>query len=316
MATPAPNPETAIVVRIFDGSREAFPSPKDILLTIKDGDQRQIVRDFIDSSSVKTPVIPTGTSADNYTVIAFAKGYKQAGFFPVKIRPLSTQIVDIMLVPPARRSQFNFARSTWTALGQNWKELKALLTAGVSSDTAAGKRYGDLMESSAGAPLACLLNLCEAASQLNLPEKTAFDYLREIVFEKAGDAKPPAPDRFFAWVDPALIQQMVTAEQQGVVTPAPFALHPGATRSWKQIQFGEANLQFTFHENDTDAGRVLLELDIDYFRDMAAHLVLEVLVNGLTQSVTDPRDVYVLRWIAGRRAGVPEFDPLYTIQKA
>jgi hypothetical protein len=24
--------------------------------------------------------------------------------------------------------------------------------------------------------------------------------------------------------------------------------------------------------------------------------------------------VYVLRWIAGRHAGVPEFDPLYTIQ--
>ena len=26
-----------------------------------------------------------------------------------------------------------------------------------------------------------------------------------------------------------------------------------------------------------------------------------------------PEVVYVLRWIAGTRAGVPEFDPLYTI---
>jgi hypothetical protein len=265
---------------------------------------------------VSIPVAPTGTSADNYAVIAFAKGYKQAGFFPVKVRPRATQTVDIMLVPPAKRAQFDFARSTWTALGQNWPELKVLLTAGATSDTAAGKRYGDLMESAAGGPLACLLNLCEAASQLNLSVNTGFDYLKEIVFEKIGDAKPPAPDRFFAWVEPALLQQMVEAEQQDVVEPAPFALHPGATKSWKQIQFGEANLQFTFHENDRKNGRILLELDIDYFRDTSAHLVLEVTVNGLTQTVSDPRDVYVLRWIAGRRAGVPEFDPLYTIERA
>jgi hypothetical protein len=29
--------------------------------------------------------------------------------------------------------------------------------------------------------------------------------------------------------------------------------------------------------------------------------------------LTDPAMVYVLRWIAGRTAGIPEFAPLYTI---
>jgi hypothetical protein len=54
---------------------------------------------------------------------------------------------------------------------------------------------------------------------------------------------------------------------------------------------------------------------MDYFRDAAAHLLLEVAVNAFG-SITDPKAVYALRWIAGRRAGIPEFDPLYTIQKA
>lgn len=60
---------------------------------------------------------------------------------------------------------------------------------------------------------------------------------------------------------------------------------------------------------------VMVEPDIDYFKDSGAHLLLEVAVNTLG-GLTDPRDVCVLRWIAGRRAGIPEFDPLYTIEKA
>jgi len=58
-----------------------------------------------------------------------------------------------------------------------------------------------------------------------------------------------------------------------------------------------------------------VEPDIDYFKDPGAHFLLEVAVNAFG-SITDPKAVYALRWIAGRRAGVPEFDPLYTIQKA
>jgi hypothetical protein len=60
---------------------------------------------------------------------------------------------------------------------------------------------------------------------------------------------------------------------------------------------------------------VMLEPDIDYFRDLGAHALLEVIPNALG-GITDPKIVYVLRWIAGRRAGVPEFDPLYTIEKS
>ena len=79
--------------------------------------------------------------------------------------------------------------------------------------------------------------------------------------------------------------------------------HSGATRSWKQIQFGEANVQLTFHENNKQVingvNCVMVEPDIDYYKDLGAHALLEVVANKLTGSLTDPRQVYVLRWIAG-----------------
>jgi hypothetical protein len=46
--------------------------------------------------------------------------------------------------------------------------------------------------------------------------------------------------------------------------------------------------------------------------DLLAHGLLEVLPG----STTDPLQVYILRWIAGRHAGVPEFDPPYTVVNA
>jgi hypothetical protein len=83
------------------------------------------------------------------------------------------------------------------------------------------------------------------------------------------------------------------------------------------VTYGEANAQLTFHENDTrkigSADCVTLELDIDYYRDPLAHAILEVLPNGLTHALTNPVEVYVLRWMAGQMAGTPEFAPLYTV---
>ena len=107
------------------------------------------------------------------------------------------------------------------------------------------------------------------------------------------------------------------AAGQFAVENAPGIFHPGATSSWKQVQFGEANVQLTFHENDKKViGKtncVMVEPDMDYFRDPAAHTILEVIPNALTHTLTEPVEVYVLRWIAGRTAGIPEFAPLYTV---
>ena len=77
-------------------------------------------------------------------------------------------------------------------------------------------------------------------------------------------------------------------------------------------------MQLTFHEGRTrtvdGVDCVVVEPDIDYYKDLAAHALLEVLPNKISGGKTDPRSVYVLRWMAGRHAGVPEFDPPYTIE--
>jgi hypothetical protein len=76
-------------------------------------------------------------------------------------------------------------------------------------------------------------------------------------------------------------------------------------------------VQLTFHEGEkttiNGVNCAMVEPDIDYYRDPAAHILLEVLPNALTHTLTDPAEVYVLRWIAGQTAGIPEFRPLYTI---
>lgn len=129
----------------------------------------------------------------------------------------------------------------------------------------------------------------------------------------------PAQDRFYAWADSALVDQVRRAARQGEFAPEanPGSFHAGATSSYKQIQFGEANVQLTFHENDTrtldGVACVAVEPDIDYYKDVGAHALLEVLPNFITGGLTDPKVVYALRWIAGRHAGVPDFDPPYTI---
>jgi hypothetical protein len=108
--------------------------------------------------------------------------------------------------------------------------------------------------------------------KLALPQKTALEYLKRIVWDDHGKFAI-CQDRFFAWADPKLIDQIERAKQQ---TPkrfenAPADLHPGATRSYKQIQFGEANVQLTFHENERLEvdGVSCVRVDVDYLKIQA-----------------------------------------------
>ena len=88
--------------------------------------------------------------------------------------------------------------------------------------------------------------------------------------------------------------------------------------SREPIGAGVKNLLIGIIDDDTQnidgTDRVVVEPDADYYKDLPAHTLLEVVANALTGSLTDPKNVYVLRWIAGRRAGVPEFNPPYTIE--
>jgi hypothetical protein len=105
----------------------------------------------------------------------------------------------------------------------------------------------------------------------------------------------------------------------------PGKIHP-ATVSWKEVRFEVANVQLTFHEEDSQpisfsgpGGKkskipcVIVEPDIDYYRDLLAHGLLEFLPHLITGGKTDPRVAYMLRWMAQRFENLPDFDPPFTV---
>jgi hypothetical protein len=283
-----------------------------VLFTLRDGTQKEIYRKFKKTSSLILDHLPFFDNfGDRYTVLAWAEGYQQAGFTPVPVTPQTPATVDLMLVP--QDATFDFHEARWDLLMQH-PTYARLLTAGAGKRAnAAQDRYSGVLENHP-AVLAGLFNLVTAMSQIHVPSGAPTDYLRELIWDDTMQQ-----DRFFAWADPVLIDQVVQAAGQGEFAPevGSAIFHPGATRSYKQVQFGEANVQITFHEQDTatvqGAPSVKVEIDIDYYKDLAAHALLEVIHNKASGALTDPRDVYVLRWIAGRRAGVPNFEPPYRL---
>ena len=303
-------PTSSLRLRIFDGSRQLFSAkPASFLVRIVDGNQRQQVwHDYPDPDITFNGLPFYDNLFDNYSVLVSTDGYKQAGYQPVKLSAHYLTTLDIMLIP--NEPGFNFVNARWPAAKSAYPFLASDVT-----DTAGQTRYDNLLDQSEKS-LACLLNLTEAMSQISFAPITPLDYIKQVIWT---GTQAPAQDRFFAWCDVGIIPliQAAAANHKFAVEPDPGLLHPGATRSWKQIQFGEANVQLTFHENDkatiNGVNCCIIEPDMDYYADPLAHALLEVLPNALTHMLTDPTMVYQLRWIAGQTARIPQFAPLYTI---
>lgn len=313
MATaPRPQPNTgSMMINLYDGTRKPLPDATEVLVRITDGNQKQLTPKTATSSNVFVPNLEYFNGlGDNYTVLVSSSGYVQAGFTPVKISPRVLQPVYLMLLPAD--GDFNFAGAQWGDLPAAQPDAFRLLSAGVAPDEAQS-RYADLRENE-GARLACFFNLTTAMADIHLPVGKPLDYIKRLIWDEM------AQDRFFAWADAKMADQVALAADQGAFAPeaATSLFHKDATRSWKQIQFGEANVQLTFHENDRQqidgVDCVIVEPDIDYFKNQASHTLLEVIPNFFSGNLTDPKAVYVLRWIAGHHANVAEFNPPYTIQ--
>lgn len=306
-------PGTAgILVRVFDGARQPFPAGAEVLIRVIDGNQKQVHSAFHKESSVEFQVPFFNNLGDRYTVIASADRHVQAGFTPVRISQGVVQNVDLMLLP--QDGNFNFRAAAWKKLKQASPALFKLLSFRDSNDEDVEDRYTQLMEKHP-ASLAAILNITTAMEDIHLQSGNPLDYFKKLIW---GD-DTIRPDRFFGYAQKTLLDQVRQAETAGLFAPEPAAavFHPGATSSFKQVQFGEANVQITFHENDTavinKVDCVKVEADMDYFRDALSHAILEVIPNRFG-GTTDPRRIYALRWIAGRRAGAPEFDPPYIIE--
>src|SRR4051812_9356052 len=254
-------------LRIFDGSRQFFAAPANFLVTIIDGNQTERVAKFFESNQLSFDLPFFDNFGDNYRVIVSADGYKQAGFQPVVLSEKFTRTLDIMLIP--NDPGFSFVNARWEAASAKYP----FLANGV--ENAIGKARYEMLLDEREQSLACLLNLVEAMSHINLAQGSPLAYIKQLRWDAPF---APAQDRLFAWCDSKLIDQVKIAAvaKPKLFEPAPAGLHPGATSSWKQIQFGEANVQLTFHENDhltiDGVDCIMVEPDIDYFQDPGAHL--------------------------------------------
>jgi hypothetical protein len=214
-----------------------------------------------------------------------------------------------MLLP--KKGKPKFTNASWSKLKKDQPGIARLLMADASSEAVAKRRYGSLLKRDPNVAVG-LWNILTALAQIHLSIGTALSYMKELNWDESMQQ-----DRLFGLADRDLVEQVEVATAQGMFEPevGPGIFHPGATSSFKQVQFGEANIQLTFHENaEAPEGLVGIEVDMDYFRDQGAHAILEVVPNLFTRGLTDPKRVYVLRWIAGRQAGVPDFSPPYTIE--
>jgi len=183
MAAPATATGGRAIINVFDGTRNPYSDDAAILITARDGNQKVQSREFHDDPSVFFTGLPLFNNfGDDYAFLAAADDYKDAGFFPVKLASNVNRIVDLMLIP--KSNGFNFAEAKWSVLGNARPAFKDLFANGAADDAAAS-RYSDLQER--GAILACLLNITTAIQQINLPQKTALEYLKRIIWENQGE---------------------------------------------------------------------------------------------------------------------------------
>ena len=308
-----PEEKAKLLLNVFDGTRQPISPDVNMLITLRDGTPKVVYSGYQHGPSIPFSVPFYNNFGDNYAVIVSANHHKDAGFHPVHVDEDEEQILDLMLLP--NHTRFDFSAASWEALGDTHSDLRDLFAAGADA-AAAEARYNQLMNHEPAA-LACLLNVTTAMAQVELEQGSPLDYVKQLIW----DGHSIKQDRFFAYAEKSLLDDVRHAAEQGDFAPElfPNLFHPGATVSYKQKQFGEANLQLSFHANDLveiDGDEYMkVEADIDYYDDPLAHAILEVIPNHF-KGPTDPIAAYVLRWIAGRHAGVPEFEPPYTIEAA
>lgn len=312
-----------IRLTVVNGARRPWAAGTELLVTAIDGRQKPVIRDFVNVAPAGTISLTNLTVHDNlddrYTVLVSAKEHADAGFTPIRIEANRTHDLHLMML--SRGAEFTFDPFAKIQADRN---LHAFLCG--KNPANAEAEYDELHEKEKPA-LACLLNIAAALKQITL---APFDTLDPNPLSSFKALEAAHQDRVFAWVDARLEEQIDETSRKSSSSglsrfvKAPAGLHEGATVSYKQTDFGEGNVQFSFHgkkESVNGVDCVLVDVDIDYFKDTAAHLLFEVFPNTLKSKIhgknasaclTDPRKVYGMRWIAGERFGRP-FEPLYTL---
>src|ERR1035441_8915215 len=163
-------------LRLFDGTGQLFPAGTQALVTVTDGNQKQIVRQDFNAGQITINGLPFyDNHGDDYAVIAYVDGYKQAGYAPVELSPDAPVTVDLMLVP--NNPAFNFAGLNWDSAKQRMPFLAPLPG---QSDTDAQQRFSQLLETNGSKSLACMMNLVAAMSGIDLEGRVPTSFVKQI----------------------------------------------------------------------------------------------------------------------------------------
>ncbi len=321
MATAIPQMTGTIRLNIVDGARQPIRENVDVLMRILDGRKQPVRTLWAKGAVIPILGLPFHDNPDDwYTIIIHADGYQDAALYPVRLQ--AGRLIDAYAMLAPTHGMFHFARLE--TLKQD-PQLFQLVANGCAGEIAT--RYYTAVENQP-LNLGALLTIGTAIRDIPLDDKTSpMQYYWEVIWDLL------MPDRFWAWVDARLADRIKTLADLHSVAEEPDAAHwhpgiPGrvsaATRSWKQTRFDVSNVQLTFHETNartitTPEGAtvdcVIVEPDVDYYKDVLAHGLLEVIPNLVTGGKTDPRQVYSLRWMATNLEGIPAgFNPPCTIE--
>ncbi len=320
MAAPAQSTGT-IRLNVVDSRRQPIAEDQSMLVRVLDGRKQQVASKFVQGPVIPILGLPFHDSPDDwYTIIVHADGCEDAAIYPVRLQV--GRLIDAYLMLLPKDGMFHFPPIETI---QADPRLYPLIANGAVGDVPT--RYHTAIENQP-MQMGGLLTIGTAIRDIPLDDLSSpLDYYWEVIWDLM------AQDRFYAWVDARLadrIAKLATlhsfAEEQDAAH-----FHPGipgrvqpATRSWKQTRFDVSNVQLTFHEDNkrtmrtADGSRVdcvIVEPDIDYYKDLLAHGLLEVLPNAITGNKTDPRQDYCLRWTATKLEGVqPDFEPPVTVE--
>ena len=298
-----------LTIKLYDskrakGGKAQFFSERQALVTLRDGFGRQVHRHH-HKGNMFTFTIPLADNLrDDYTVLAWASGRKDAGRLPVRVSKEEPQFVRLMLLRKTAKFKFRDLRKIKRTHPRIFKLLKERDPSSRYEDWRANNRPG----------LAMMLNILDAIAKMrDGVGKSMLDYYQRILWNC------PHEDRFYALADPSLKE--VLKAQRASFSPAPSFLHgsagvahiddSGDRMSYKEIVYDEANVQFTLHAS-YDESRIVVENDIDYHKDPASHLFLEVIPNMASnlipghRRVTDPKTVFALRWMQEMNAAGEE----------
>ena len=316
----APSTNTgSIRINIVDGARQPVGDNLELLIRILDGRKKEVRSLWAQGPAIPVLGLTFHDSPDDwYTVIVHASGYQDGAIYPVRLQ--QGRLVDAYLMLEPNHAGFHFEPIDTI---QADARLYQLLANGATGDPAV--RYHDTLEAQPML-MGALLTLGTAIRDIPLDDLSSpLDYYWEVLWDQL------MPDRFFAWVDARLADRIATLEKlhSFAAEADPAHWHPAvpgkfqaATRSWKQTRFDVANVQLTFHEDDkkrlmkpngSTVDCVIVEPDIDYYKDLLAHGLFEVLPNLASGGKTDPRTVYSLRWTSTKLEAMPEFNPPLTL---